>query len=304
MTISIANNSPRESYTVGNGVSQSPFVVTFGFFNATDLTVFVDGVSKQLTSDYTVSGGNGSTGTVTFNTAIVGGTSGTTVVITRGVTLERTTDFPQSGAFQIGALNTELDKFIAIAADLNDGINRSLKLNDTDPDATLSLPDLDSRKGNTLAFDATTGNVVAGPSITQVNNVISNVAQASTDAATATTQAGIATTQAGIAEQAKTDAQTALANANLPTSFTGNAGKIIQVNAGETAYEYATSATNNGVFYGLRVDTSTGHLVVDHSQLGVSATFNLSDYDNYLFSSPNVVFSIMPITGDLLITTP
>ncbi len=304
MTISIANNSPRESYTVGNGVSQSPFVVTFGFFNATDLTVFVDGVSKQLTSDYTVSGGNGSTGTVTFNTAIVGGTSGTTVVITRGVTLERTTDFPQSGAFQIGALNTELDKFIAIAADLNDGISRSLKLNDTDPDATLSLPDLASRKGNTLAFDATTGNVVAGPSITQVNNVISNVAQASADAATATTQAGIATTQAGIAEQAKTDAQTALANANLPTSFTGNAGKIIQVNAGETAYEYATSATNNGVFYGLRVDTSTGHLVVDHSELGVSATFNLSDYDNYLFSSPNVVFSIMPITGDLLITTP
>jgi len=304
MTISIANNSPRKSYTVGNGVTQSAFVVTFGFFNATDLSVFVDGVAKQLTADYTVSGGNGSTGTVTFGTAITGDSDGATVVITRGVTLERTTDFPQSGAFQISALNTELDKFIAIAADLNDGINRSLKLNDTDPDATLSLPDLASRKGNTLAFDATSGNVVAGPSITQVNDVISNVAQASTDATTATTQAGIATTQAGIATQAKTDAQTALANANLPTSFTGNAGKIIQVNAGETAYEYATSATNNGVFYGLRVDTSTGHLVVDHSELGVSASFNLSDYDNYLFSSPNVVFSIMPVTGDLLITTP
>lgn len=304
MTISIADNSPRKNYTVGNGVTQSAFTVTFEFFNSTDLSVYIDGTLKQLTSDYTVTGGNGSTGTVTFVNAITGDADGTAVTITRAVTLERTTDFPQSGAFQIGALNTELDKFIAIAADLNDGINRSLKLNDTDPDATLSLPDLTSRKGNTLAFDATTGDVIAGPSITQVNTVISNVAQASQDAADAQQAKNDAVTAKNDAVTAKNDAQTALANANLPTSFAGNAGKIIQVNAGETAYEYATSATNNGVFYGLKVDTTTGHLVVDYSELGVNATFQLSNYDNYFFSSPNVTFQIMPITGELLITTP
>lgn len=304
MTISIADNSPRKNYTVGNGVTQSAFTVTFEFFNSTDLSVYIDGTLKQLTSDYTVTGGNGSTGTVTFVNAITGDADGTAVTITRAVTLERTTDFPQSGAFQIGALNTELDKFIAIAADLNDGINRSLKLNDTDPDATLSLPDLTSRKGNTLAFDATTGDVIAGPSITQVNTVISNVAQASQDAADAQQAKNDAVTAKNDAVTAKNDAQTALASANLPSSFAGNAGKIIQVNAGETAYEYATSATNNGVFYGLKVDTTTGHLVVDYSELGVNATFQLSNYDNYFFSSPNVTFQIMPITGELLITTP
>ena len=94
-----------------------------------------------------------------------------------------------------------------------------------------------------------------------------------------------------------------MANANLPTSFTGQAGKIIQVNSGETAYEFATSATNNGVFYGLKVDTSTGHLVVDYSVLGGSSSFNLSDYENYFFSSPNIGFSL-DTSGDLIITTP
>ena len=302
MTIELINNSPRDSYTVTNGNTQALFDVTFEFFDSTDLKVYTDG-TLQSSSTYSVAGGDGAIGSITFTTPIVGTTAGVKVVITREIPLQRTTDFPTSGAFNIGTLNTELDRFIAIAADLNDSINRSLVLNTTDSDATLTLPTLDDRIGNTLAFDATTGNAIAGPSITQVNNVIANVAQASTDATTATTQAGIATTKASEALQSATDAAASLASANLPTSFTGNSGKIIQVNSGETAYEFATSATNNGVFYGLRIDTSTGHLVVDSSTLGGSEAFTLSNYDNYFFSSPNVTFSL-DTSGDLILTTP
>jgi hypothetical protein len=124
MTINIADNSPRISYSVADGVTQTSFTVPFEFFDDEDLNVYVDGVEKTLTSDYTVSGGDGSTGTVTIS--VTGGSGGSTVVITRDIPLERTTDFPVSGAFNIVALNTELDRLVAVAADLNDLASRAI----------------------------------------------------------------------------------------------------------------------------------------------------------------------------------
>ena len=169
MTINLADNDPRVSYSVAAGVTQSSFTVSFEFFDNDDLNVYVDGTLKTLTTDYTVTGGDGSTGTVTMS--VTGASGGSTVVITRSIDLERTTDFPVSGSFNIASLNTELDRFVAINADLNDQISRSLKLTDYDADATLTLPDLDTRKGTVLAFNSTTGNLEAGPTTTNVNQL-------------------------------------------------------------------------------------------------------------------------------------
>ena len=106
MTIALSANTPRISYTVSQGVTQTSFAVPFVFFTAsTDLNVFVDNVERTFdastssTSLYTVSGGDGSTGTVT--TSVTGATGGSTVVITRSIPLARTTDFPSGGAFEI-----------------------------------------------------------------------------------------------------------------------------------------------------------------------------------------------------------
>jgi|TARA_R100000458_G_scaffold59741_1_gene71497 hypothetical protein len=169
MTISIADNSPRISYTVGQGVTQTTFTVPFEFFNNTDLNVYVDGTLKTITTHYTVSGGDGSTGTISMS--VTGISGGSTVVITRDIALERTTDFPVSGAFNIVALNTELDRLIAIAADLEDQANRALQLTDFDAAVSLVLPEVDTRKGKTLAFNASTGAVEAGPSISDTQTV-------------------------------------------------------------------------------------------------------------------------------------
>ena len=169
MTINIADNSPRISYNVAQGQTQTSFAVPFEFFDNADLNVYVDGTLKTITTDYTVSGGDGSTGTVSIS--VTGGTGGSTVVITRDIELERTTDFPVSGAFNIVALNTELDRLVAIAADLEDQSNRALQLTDFDAAVSLVLPDVDTRKGKTLAFNASTGAVEAGPSITDVQTV-------------------------------------------------------------------------------------------------------------------------------------
>ena len=100
MTIALSANTPRISYTVNQGVIQTSFPVPFVFFTAsTDLNVFVDNVERTFdastssTSLYTVSGGDGSTGTVT--TSVTGITGGSTVVITRSIPLQRVTDFPR-----------------------------------------------------------------------------------------------------------------------------------------------------------------------------------------------------------------
>jgi len=169
MTINIADNTPRVSYAVAQGVTQTSFAVSFEFFDDEDLNVYVDGTLKTLTTDYTVSGGDGSTGTVTIS--VTGASGGSTVVITRDIALERTTDFPASGAFQIDSLNTELDRFTAIAADLDDEATRGLRLKDQDEAVSTELPLKADRLGKVLGFNATTGVPEAGPTIADVSSL-------------------------------------------------------------------------------------------------------------------------------------
>ena len=152
MTINLSDNNPRVSYAVAQGATQTSFTVSFEFFDNDDLNVYVDGTLKTITTHYTVSGGNGSTGTITMS--VTGATGGSTVVITRDIDLDRTTDFPSSGPFNIGALNTELDRVVAIAADLNDLSGRGVKLSDFDTGASLTLPVAADRSNKVLAFNS------------------------------------------------------------------------------------------------------------------------------------------------------
>ena len=208
MTISVSDNTPRVSYTVGQGVTQTSFTVNFEFFADADLRVFVDNTLKTITTHYTVSGGNGSTGTVTMS--VTGATGGSTVVIVRAIALERTTDFPTSGAFNISSLNTELDRIIAIHADVDDTAERGLRLQESDDAVSTELPLKDTRKGTVLAFNASTGVPEAGPSISSVTTVATQSANINTVAgisANVTTVAGIAanvTTVAGISSNVTT----------------------------------------------------------------------------------------------------
>ena len=166
MTILIADNSPRISYTATSG--QTAFTVPFEFFDNTDLNVYINDTLQTLTTHYTVTGGSGSTGSITL---VTGATAGDIVVITRDVTLERTTDFPTSGPFQVASLNTELDKVVAMIADMKDLADRGLRLSDSDTSATLVLANKDARKGTVLAFNETTGAVEVGPTIADTNTI-------------------------------------------------------------------------------------------------------------------------------------
>jgi hypothetical protein len=220
MTIDLSDNSPRVSYDVADGATQSSFAVSFEFFDNDDLNVYVDGTLKTLNTDYTVVGGDGSTGTITIS--VTGASGGSTVVITRSIDLERTTDFPSSGPFNIASLNTELDRFVAIAADLKDGSSRSLQLTDYDAAASLTLPDVDTRKGKTLAFNASTGAVEAGPSIDDVQTVSAASADIATlaDIEDGTDATDAIQTVAGISSDVSTVSGI---SANVTTVATNNA---------------------------------------------------------------------------------
>ena len=238
MTINLADNTPRVSYAVAEGATQTSFTVSFEFFDAADLNVYVDGVLKTLTTNYTVSGGNGTTGTVAIS--VTGATGGSTVVITRDIDLKRTTDFPASGAFQIGSLNTELDKLIAIAADLDDKASRALQLTDFDAAVSLVLPDVNTRKGKTLAFNASTGAVEAGPSTSDVQTVSATAADI---AALADIEDGTIATDAisGLAA-IKTNVSTVAGIASNVTTVAGNTSNINAVAA--DASDIGTVASN------------------------------------------------------------
>lgn len=224
MTINLSDNDPRISYAVAQGATQTSFAVPFEFFDNDDLNFYVDGTLKTITTHYTVSGGDGSTGTITTTSgnSVVGITGGSTVIITRSIDLDRTTDFPSSGPFNIAALNTELDRMIAVNADLKDQVDRSLQLSDFDTQVSTTLPLLDSRKGTVLGFNATTGAAEAGPKIADVQSL----AAITTDIGTlADIEDGTVATDAisGLAA-IKTDVTTAAGiSANITTVATNNA---------------------------------------------------------------------------------
>jgi len=262
MTISLSDNNPRISYSVSAGVTQTSFTVPFEFFDLDDLNVYVDGVQKTKTTHYTLaSGGSGSTGSITLSVTGVAG--GSTVVITRDIDLERTTDFQTSGPFNIASLNTELDRFTAIAAELQDGIDRSLRLTDFDAAANLTLPDVNTRKGKTLAFNASTGAVEAGPSTSDVQTVSATAADIATladieDGTNATnaiqTVAGISgnvSTVAGISGNVTTVAGIS-ANVTTVASDTTDIGTVAS-----NISSVNTNATNISAIQGAAANAST-----------------------------------------------
>ena len=152
MTIDISDNNPRVEYAVAAGVTQTTFAVPFDFFEDSDVSVYVDGVLKTLGSNYTLTGGNGSTGSIT-SLSVTGIVGGSTVSVTRHTSLERTTDFPTGQEINRASLNEQLDTIVAQVADLDAKVDRTVHLNDYEVAPSMLLTG--DRKGKTLAFNVT-----------------------------------------------------------------------------------------------------------------------------------------------------
>lgn len=246
-TIQIADNDARVQYTQAVTADTTQLTIDYPFFGLDDINVIVTSAAGV---DTTLSRGTGTGTFAVVGTSVDDGFSGghvtlgdtysnaaTKYTIFRNIAVARTTDFPTSGPFNISSLNTELDKIFAIEQELETQLNRTMKLAESDTAATLSLPNLDTRKGTVLAFNATSGLPEAGPSIGDVSTISAITADISTladieDGTDATdaiqTVAGISanvTTVAGISSNVSTVAGI---NANV-TTVAGVAANVTTV---------------------------------------------------------------------------
>ena len=169
MTIASNKNTPRNTYTATAG--QTAFTIGFEFFKVEDVKVYRNGslltynASPSSVSQYKITGTAsasddayefGSGGTVTLG---AGATVNDSIVIIRDIVLERTSDFPTTGAFDITALNTQLDTMTSMLSDIKQQSDRSVKLLDTDTvSSTITLPAKATRQSKLLGFDSS-GNI-------------------------------------------------------------------------------------------------------------------------------------------------
>ena len=170
--LTIANNDARVRYTTNSGGSAGAFTIDFPFFSLDDIKVVVtnsSGVdttysrvsSSPNSTQFTVSGtaadDEGFTGgSVTLGASVVS----STVTIYRHLVIEIAPDFPTSGSFNVGSLNTDLDKAFAIAQENNTKYDRSIRLAESDTDVTMLLPNASTRANKGLVFDSS-GNTLS-----------------------------------------------------------------------------------------------------------------------------------------------
>ena len=216
MSITISDTTPRVQYTAAN--TQTTFAVGFEFFTNADLKVYAG--SSLLTyaatpanaAQYSVSGaGVSGGGSITLGAA---STNGVIYTIYRDMAVARSTDFPTSGAFQIGSLNTELDKVVAMIQQ----VERDLKFSpqaaaNTSNTYGLTFPNLAANKilsvnsaGTALEFDQDMTDVSAvaaiASDISAVSAIASDVAAVQDIAANVTSVAGDATDIGAVAAKA------------------------------------------------------------------------------------------------------
>jgi hypothetical protein len=131
MTVSSELN--RKEY-LGDGSTTAFATSPVVFFDAADLLVYLvssAGVAtlKTITTHYTVSGGDGSTGTVTMLTAPA---TGETLVIVRDVAATQSSDFVNNDINDAEVLEDALDRLTMLTQQNAAAIERSVRLADSD----------------------------------------------------------------------------------------------------------------------------------------------------------------------------
>jgi hypothetical protein len=154
--MTVSSQTSKVSYS-GNG-STVAFTVTFYFLADSDIKVLVRSangteVVKTLNTDYTVTGaGDPAGGTVTFVTAPI---SGQTVVLARSVPLTQVTDYTPNDPFPAETHERALDKLTQLSQQINEAVNRSLKLSLSNTmTSTEFTVDAATRANKILGFDA------------------------------------------------------------------------------------------------------------------------------------------------------
>jgi hypothetical protein len=157
MTLSSTAN--RVQYS-GDG-STTSFAVTFVFWDDSDVVVVhTDSSGTETTwtkgTQYTLTGGDGSTGTVTVDTSPTDYTpaAGETLTIYSGRSNTQTLSLPSGGALPSSSVEQALDQLTRLVQQLSSELDRKISYPVTEASSTsATLPTKDTRASNLLGFD-------------------------------------------------------------------------------------------------------------------------------------------------------
>ncbi len=149
--MTVSSSSSRISYS-GNGTTTA-FSFPYEFGDGSDLKVYKDGVLQTITTHYTVSGGSGSSGTVTF---VAAPASGLDIVIYDDPPATQLLDYIENDPFPATSHEFGLDKLTRLVRRLRDQLSRTLRLADSDVSgASTLLPEPEAQKMLGWNSDAT-----------------------------------------------------------------------------------------------------------------------------------------------------
>ena len=191
--MTVATNMRRQFYD-GNGVT-TEFAVPFQFF---EIDVFVEGFLQTDGIDFTIAGGDGGTGSVTF---VVPPASGSNDVAIVGNTARgQSTDLTDNGPFPADAVEQMSDRLSMIAQELDVAIELSVRVPTSDP----SLPTIsfDTNRGFVLWSNPFTGAPELAPVDTVLGSSVSDAATSAAAAALSETNAQSSASAAASAAQA------------------------------------------------------------------------------------------------------
>lgn len=137
MTVSTTDN--RQDYTATAGQTIFPF--SKKFYDDTDLLVYVSSVLKTLTTDYTVTGGDGGTGNVVFNSGL---DEDDPVAVIRVLPYTQGIDYTPYDDFPAETHEEGLDRGVMLTQQIQEVFGRALKLGIPSVYSDLDIPDPES----------------------------------------------------------------------------------------------------------------------------------------------------------------
>jgi len=301
MAIISNKNTPRNTYTAT--ANQTSFAISFEFYQIADVKVYKNGTllsynsSPSSSSEYSITGTAsasdnayefGSGGSITLGS---GASANDIIVIIRDISIERTTDFPNSGAFDVTSLNTQLDTLTSIVADVKQQTDRSVKLLDTDTvSATVTLPAKATRQDKVLSFDSN-GNIettISSTGLATLSNITSDI----------TTVAGIEADVSQVASDSA-DVQTVATNiASINTVSTNIADVITVANDLNEAISEVETVANDLNEAVSEIDTVGNNITYVQT---VGDTTNIANITSVAgqISPTNNISTIANISGDI-----
>lgn len=267
--MTVSTTTARVSYA-GNG-STTAFNVGFYFLADSHLKVILraaDGTEtvKTLTTDYTVSGaGNPSGGSITMLTAPA---TGQTLVILRNAPQTQDVDYQPNDPFPATTHEQALDKLTMIAQQLQNDVNRSLKIAETDStNLTTTVPTSTLRANKALVFDADGALTISDDDYNdQLADVTAQASAAASSASAAATSASGASTSASSASTSATSAgSSATAAAASAAAAAASAASGMYSAVQDKSSNYTVVAGDAGDL--LRVSTGSGAVTITLPQI-------------------------------------